>query len=261
LALAVSQSSFAQPTGENPKGGPPAAQPQPGKPGVPRTPRAADSARRGKGPDVARSGGAHGNRNKAEGPGKRKVKGKSKSKGKGKGKRREGPSLLEKLQAKKDGGQTLTPEEKEKLRILWAKRIERETKRKGPEQEAFLALLAKAKDGKLSDDERAELSKLTTYRKEHRWLARTEAKRDKTRAERARNGKRKLLRRFPGVLKDQKARAELKKHAERDAMLERMLDLARLESNTALFARIKKLREKERARHDTWMNKHFAPAK
>jgi len=250
LAVVVAQSSFAQPDGAKPK--PPAAQanvPGAGTPGAQGGPKRAD---RRADEDRGKGKGQRGDKDKKDRKSKKGKRGK---------KARKGPSKREALQAKKDAGTALTADEKAELEKLWTERLELAKKRKGPHFEAFYSLLEKQKDGKLSAEERVQLEKLSGLRKRHRTLEKREAKRDKNRPKRARRAKRNLLRRFPGLLEDNAARAELRQHAEREAMLSRALEVARAEGLTDVMKRVETLRTKERARHGKWMTNHFAKAK
>jgi hypothetical protein len=255
LALIVARSSFAQPDGAKP--GPPEAQ-APGQANVPGTPKAATPGT--KRADV-RTDEGRGKAKGKRGERARDDKGKKGKKGRKGKKTRKGPSKRDTLQAKKDAGTALTEDEKQELERLWAVRLELAKKRQGPHFETFFPLLEKQKDGKLSAEERVELDKLKVLRKRHRGLAHREAKRDKNRPQRVRRAKRNLLRRFPGLLDDDAARAELRKHAEREAMLSRALEVARAEGLTDVMKRVEILRTKERARHGEWMKEQFAKAK
>ena len=189
--------------------------------------------------------------------GKKGVKGK-----RGKGRKGMGNKAAKRrmeLQAKGLAGK-LTAEERTELEALWKRRLER-ANRPGPHRERYLELLEKEKEGKLTDDEKKALDQLNRIRQRHRRLMKRDAKRDKSRKDRVRRARRKLLDRNPDLQKNDQARAELRKHAMREAMLERARDVARAEGMAKLVARAEKLLKLENARHDKWMATHLSKAK
>lgn len=254
LAAGLASSSLAQPEGGKP--GPP-----PGAPKAPGAPRAPDAPRGPGGPMPGKRIGEPRAKGQAGKPGNKGNKGNKGPKGrKGKGRKRgmgnKAAARRMELQAKKLEGK-LTKEETEELEGLWQRRFER-AKRPGPHRERFLELIEKEKEGKLTEEEKEDLKQVLKIRQRHRRLMQRDARRDKSRKNRIRKARRQLLAKMPGLQKNEQARAELKKHAMREAMLERARDIARAEGLTKLIARADKLIAQENTRHDKWMSAHLA---
>ena len=165
-----------------------------------------------------------------------------------------GKRVAELKKKQKEG--TLTVEEEEELSQMKQRR-----RGKGPRamRAARIAELEKKKaGGKLTDEETQELAKLQKINERHKKLKQKAAKRKQDRAERRRAAKRKALGLFRNIDKDQEALAAFGKHGMRMAKLERAREVAEAEGNEKLVKRIDKLVDKEKARHQKWVEKHQA---
>jgi uncharacterized protein YnzC (UPF0291/DUF896 family) len=168
-----------------------------------------------------------------------------------------GKRVAELKQKEKAG--TLTEEEKAELGQMKQRRMGK-MKRRAARKARLAELEEKQKAGKLTDEEKAELEKLEKIKKRHAALKGKFAKRAKDRAKRRRAAKRKAMQEFPGLVKNEQARAAFGKHGMRMARLERAREVAEAEGLDELVARIDKLMEKEKQRHEKWVAKHKAAA-
>ncbi len=165
-----------------------------------------------------------------------------------------GKRVAELKKKQKEG--TLNVEEEEELAQMKQRR-----RGKGPRaaRTARITELEKKKaDGKLSDEEAQELAKLQKINERHKELKQKHAKRNQDRAERRRASKRMALGQFRDIDKDQEALAAFGKHGQRMAKLERAREVAEAEGRDELVKRIDQLLEKEKARHQKWVEKHKA---
>ena len=166
-----------------------------------------------------------------------------------------GQRFAELVEKEKAG--TLTDQEKaqlEQLRKVHAMHMARREAR----QARFAELGEKEKAGTLSDEEKTELAKIKEIQGRFDALKQKYADRMKDRAARRKASKRLALLAFPGADKNPPARAEFIKHARRVAMLDRARELAEAGEREDLVARIDKLLEKEKTRHDAWVERHKA---
>ena len=169
--------------------------------------------------------------------------------------RKEQVKRMVELKKKQKAG-TLTPTEEEELAQMKQRR-----RGKGPraKRAARIAELAKKKaDGKLTDEETQELAKLEKINERHKKLKKKAADRAKDRMQRRRAAKRMALGHFRHIDKDQAALAAFGKHGMRMAKLERAREVAEAEGRDDLIKRIDQLLEKEKARHQKWVEKHKA---
>jgi hypothetical protein len=127
------------------------------------------------------------------------------------------------------------------------------------ERKARLAeLKQKETDGKLTDDEKKELEKAKQIQARHDELDKRDRDRAETRRQRAREAKRQALKESPKVANDAATTAEYKKYAERLAKLERAKELATADQNTDAVSKIDKLIAQETQRHQAWLAKQRA---
>jgi uncharacterized protein YnzC (UPF0291/DUF896 family) len=170
------------------------------------------------------------------------------------------PQMLDKriaaLEEKEKAGM-LTDQEKAQLQSLRQRRAHH--MKLGEARWARIAeLQAKKSSGTLSDGEKAELEKIEKIRQRHAALSQKHAERLKDWAERKRAAKRKAVAAVPGIANNAAVRAEFAKHGRRMARLERAREVAEAEGREDFVARVDKLIEKEKARHDRWIAKHKA---
>jgi len=121
-------------------------------------------------------------------------------------------------------------------------------------------LQQKQASGKLTDEEKAELERAQKFLERHEAIEKRFAERSQDRKSRAREAKREALKEYPNLGKDAAAMAEYRKHAERLAKLERAKEIATADERSDAMAKIDELIEKEKNRHQAWVEKHAPKA-
>jgi hypothetical protein len=112
------------------------------------------------------------------------------------------------------------------------------------------------REAKLAAAERMEYERLQENRRRHEELERLEAERERTRLARIREAKYRAWQQGRTRHWDDRSYAEYRKHAERQAKLERVRQLAAANGEVRLVVRIDGLIAQEDQRHNNWIARH-----
>jgi hypothetical protein len=112
------------------------------------------------------------------------------------------------------------------------------------------------REAKLAAHERMEYERLQEARRRHEELDRLEAERERNRLERIREAKRRAWEEQRHHRMDTTSYAEYQKHAQRQAKLDRVRQLAAADGELRLVARIDALIAHENQRHNNWIARH-----
>jgi len=123
------------------------------------------------------------------------------------------------------------------------------------EREARLEDLRR-REARLAAAERMEYERLQEIRRRHAELERLEAERERNRLARIREAKRRAWQEGQHRHWDDRSYTEYRKHAERQAKLERYRQLAAANGEHRLVVRIDALIAHENQRHNNWVARH-----